>query len=102
MKIRLSDNSVNLDGLGLPLILAIWWAAREYQDAGMETLTITSARDGKHMQGSLHYCGLAIDLRIWGLPDPNAVADRIRRQLDREFDVILESDHLHIEFDPKR
>jgi hypothetical protein len=102
MKIRLKDESVNLDGLGLPMVIAIWWAAREYQAAGMETLTITSARDGKHSPGSLHECGLAVDLRIWGLPDPKALADRLRRQLDKEFDVVLEPTHLHIEFDPKK
>lgn len=102
MKIQLLDNSVNLDGLQLPMVLAIWWVAQVYRKQGMESLTITSARDGEHMKGSLHYCGAAVDFRIWGLPDPKAAADELKRQLDKEFDVVLESTHLHVEFDPKR
>lgn len=102
MKMHLADNSVNLDGLNLPMLIALWWAGRVYQKQGMETITVTSARDGQHMKGSLHYCGCAVDLRIWGLPDPQAAESELKRQLDKEFDVVLEQTHLHIEFDPKK
>lgn len=102
MKINLLDDTVNLDGLQLPMLIALWWAGKEYRAQGMESMTITSARDGKHMKGSLHYCGCAVDLRIWGLPDAKGLANRLRRNLSQEFDVILEDTHLHVEFDPKR
>lgn len=102
MKIQLKDESVNLDGLQLPMVLALWWTAHEYRRQGMDSITVTSARDGKHVAGSLHPVGLALDFRIWNLPDPAGLADRLRRQLDREYDVILEADHLHVEFDPKK
>jgi len=32
-----------------------------------QELIITSMLDGKHMANSLHYKGLAVDLRIWDL-----------------------------------
>ena len=102
MKLQLKDNSVNLDGLRMPMLLALQRAGRIYQAQGMESLVVTSARDGEHMAGSLHYCGCAVDLRIWGLPDPVSAADRLRRELPTAFDVWLESTHLHVEFDPAR
>jgi len=102
MRIRLKDDSINLDGLVLPIVWAIYKAGLQWQHEGHESITITSARDGQHMDGSLHYDGAAVDLRIWGIADPTATADRLRRDLPREFDVILEADHLHLEFDPAR
>lgn len=64
-------------------------------------MVITSLNDGKHMVGSLHYEGKAADLRIWGLKDPAAVEKRIAILVGTDFDVILEKDHIHVEYDPK-
>ena len=63
----------------------------------------TSARDGKHSPKSLHYSGRAIDLRTRQLGNMQQleVTARLRKVLGPDFDVVLESDHLHIEFDPK-
>jgi len=67
-------------------------------------LTVTSMVDGQHKKGSLHYLGAAVDLRTSDL-SPDAArfwASEVMITLDPfGFDVILESDHLHIEFDPK-
>ena len=63
---------------------------------------VTSACDGKHMDGSYHYTGLGWDFRVWGLDNPQRVADEIRIQLrdhDYHYDVILEKDHIHMEYD---
>ena len=64
---------------------------------------VTSCTDGKHMAGSKHYEGLAIDVRSRNLPKERHTACLIamRETLGPQFDVILEGDHFHVEFDPK-
>jgi len=64
-------------------------------------LVITSVSEGKHKRASKHYTGYAMDIRTHNLLDPKAAADEIRQSLGTDFDVILEVDHIHIEFDPK-
>lgn len=67
---------------------------------GLEAV-ITSGTDGEHMPGSLHYKGRAIDLR---LPPINYVAQvmkKLKDVLGKDFDVVLEKDHIHVEHDPK-
>lgn len=61
---------------------------------------ITSGIDGKHMQNSLHYVGRALDFRTRHLRDdqPRRVAELISKRLGPSFDVILEADHLHVEW----
>ena len=63
--------------------------------------TITSVRDGVHMPGSFHYSGLAFDIRIFDLRGvlAHVVADRLREALGSLFTVVLEQDHIHVEFD---
>lgn len=79
-------------------------------------LTITSGTEGKvgdgvHKDTSLHYAGYAFDCRIWVFKNPmhgqtdmkkvNAVAKQIREALGKDYDVLVETDHIHVEFDPK-
>ncbi len=64
-------------------------------------MTITSAKDGLHMKGSLHYKGLAIDIRVFDMENPMLVLEAIKKALGVNYDVIFEIDHIHIEFDPK-
>jgi len=65
-------------------------------------MVITSLNDGKHMQGSYHYKGLAADFRIWNLSPyrPIDVRDMIQELLGKDYDVVLEKDHIHLEYDP--
>jgi len=68
------------------------------------TCTITSCMDGVHKQGSLHYKGQALDFRTRHVVDEEALLDivqAIKFALGEEFDVVLEEDHLHVEYDPK-
>lgn len=72
------------------------------------TSTITSADDGTHMEGSLHYVGLALDYRTHDVPRASldALVSDVRAALGAEYDVILESkglanEHMHVEYDPK-
>jgi hypothetical protein len=64
-------------------------------------LVVTSVIDGTHMEGSLHYKGLAFDVRLLpGWIDGGSVA--LRAVLGPlGFDVVLEKDHCHVEYDPK-
>ncbi len=64
-----------------------------------EELVITSTYEGTHSAGSLHYRHEAIDIRRTNKPD--TVVREIRRELGHDYDVVLENDHIHIEYDPK-
>lgn len=63
---------------------------------------VTSARDGEHMEGSLHYEGRAIDLRHRQMPDgaKRLICDELIATLGSDWDVVLEDTHIHIEYDP--
>ena len=79
-------------------------------------LVITSGTEGKagdgvHSDKSLHYTGYAFDCRIWvfknqmhgqtDMKKVNAVAKQIREALGSDYDVLVETDHIHVECDPK-
>ena len=88
--------------------MALQAGVERFRDKGENTV-LTEGTGGKHMEGSLHYKGLAIDLRTNHTSDENAewVAKKLRSDLGPEYDVVLEYtnygeiSHLHIEFDPK-
>jgi len=65
---------------------------------------VTAGRDGQHMKESKHYTNEALDLRIrdFKLEDLQSVVQSLQKRLGQDFDVVLEHDHLHIEFDPKK
>jgi hypothetical protein len=72
---------------------------------------ITSANDGEHKAGSLHYAGKALDLRTKDFTSAqvNALRDALRKRLngdaakDRPYQVIIETApaHIHLEYDPR-
>ena len=70
--------------------------------AGREAI-ITSALDGKHGQHSFHYQGLALDLRTRDLTPYIAekITEELQRELGNDYDVLLEHDHIHLEYDKK-
>ena len=89
-------------GLRPEILLAINIAEQCYNNNG-EELVITSAIDGKHSDNSLHYAGYAVDFRLPAKTQIAAsLADAIRDKLGMDFDVILEKDHIHCEFQPKK
>lgn len=84
-----------------------------------DVVVVTSASDSVHSVNSMHYIGRAFDLRCFGdrpggLRDPSGgdVTERVQRDLaelwtrrlgvflSSDYDVILESDHIHVEHDP--
>ena len=67
-------------------------------------MTITSVVDGKHSHTSLHYNGSAFDIRTRDLNDGEAekIVKEAKKRLTRDFDILLESDHIHVEYQPRR
>ena len=98
--IRLKDGA-RVAGMGTPLLLALLIADEVYavQD---EVCVVTSIADSKHSPGSLHYIGHAADLRMPGLNTKAAVLTELKSRLGSDYDVVLEADHIHIEYQPKR
>jgi hypothetical protein len=74
---------------------------------GIKECWITSGQDGKHGVGSLHGKGKALDFRTrdWPPKKVKAIVSLIEGDLKLTgawYDVVLESDHLHIEWDKKK
>lgn len=63
---------------------------------------ITSTTDGKHMTHSLHYKGLAVDLRTrdLSLDVRKRYYSDLNTALRMLCDVVFESDHIHVEYSP--
>lgn len=64
-----------------------------------EELIITSTYEGSHSEGSLHYANLAVDIRRE--KERMFAFNEIKRKMGKDYDVILKTDHIHIEYDPK-
>jgi len=62
-----------------------------------EDLFVTSLRDGNHSPGSLHYDGLAFDIRY----PHTATVQQLKDELGPEWDIVPEANHIHCEYDPK-
>lgn len=99
---KLKDASVNLVGMDGRLWLAALAFDEILRKDYASELVITSAHDGKHMDGSLHYVGRAIDVRTWACKGYEAdVIDKAKAALGHDYDIVLEADHIHCEYDPK-
>lgn len=96
-------DGVSLAGMWPQIGIAIAIADQVYSEYGKE-LVVTSVTDGEHKKGSLHPLGLACDLRTrYFTDDELAHIERdLRLRLTHEYDIVVESDHIHIEFDLKK
>jgi hypothetical protein len=96
---KLKDG-VSLQDVSWRMFYAACVAEGIYKKYGAECV-ITSANDGKHGDKTLHHKGLALDLRTWTLGGREMqVATDLQKALGNEYDVVLEKDHVHIEWDP--
>jgi hypothetical protein len=83
-----------------------------------DTIMITSAQDGRHGRGSLHGIGFALDIRYLGVRTGGILivgdsteekqrevaeiwAGRLRPYMGPDYDIVVEGDHIHAEYDPK-
>ena len=89
-------------GIRPEIVLALTVAEPIFNEQDVE-LVVTSAIDGKHSRGSLHYAGAAVDLRTrhLSLEATKKVRDTLARALGQDYDVVREKDHIHLEFQPK-
>ena len=69
---------------------------------GVEAV-MTSGLDGDHSQWSWHHYGCAADFRTRDLIPPHVhmVAAALRDRLGVPYQVVIEDDHIHVEFDPE-
>ncbi|MCH8067789.1 MAG: hypothetical protein IID16_00745 [Candidatus Marinimicrobia bacterium] len=90
-------------GIRPELVLAIMVAEKIYLDKGKE-LVITSLSGGEHSDTSLHYAGSGVDLRTryFTKKQKLEVFNALKKKLTRDYDVILEKTHIHIEYQPRR
>ena len=73
------------------------------------SVVVTSGNDGTHLATSLHYKNLALDFRTghnWEAPlmsedEARELCEELKARLGMGFDVVLEKDHVHCEYDPK-
>jgi hypothetical protein len=84
-------------------IVEVYWAMNNCQEG-----VITSTYEGTHSVGSLHYQNRAFDMRLpVRLLESEVISDLddfvvgLRKKLGKDFDVVKESTHIHIEYDPK-
>lgn len=109
-ELTLKDTSVRLtadmlaDSRVIRMLIAVVATAPALEGG---TAVVTSARDGTHGATSRHYLGLAVDVRSQGAGRVGAPIDespatwvaRLKQYLGRDYDVIEEVDHIHIEYD---
>lgn len=83
------------------VLFAVYVADEVFSVHGVEAI-ITSGTDGKHSRGSLHYSGGAVDLRSRDFQPGDAVkaVKELKSRLGPDFDIILERNHIHMEYQP--
>lgn len=93
---------VRIHGIGTEMVLAFYIIAEVYREFGVECV-ITSGIEGTHSLGSEHYKGDALDFRTRDATKTQAfgIAEEVKKRLGDHFDVVLEGNHLHVEYDPK-
>jgi len=93
-------------GVKLPPAVAMAVLLRVAEDAFSlrdSSCTLTSGLEGKHGVKSLHPKGRALDFRTFELSAgaDQSVAEYMQACLGDDFDVVVEPDHIHAEYDPK-
>lgn len=100
---------VSCAGIQWQAIVIIATAHQVWQQCGFDHVTVTAITDGEHKEGSLHYAGLAVDLRTrnddgvtqWAPGIKRMLRDTLKNALGADFDVVVEGTHIHVEYDPK-
>lgn len=107
LKLKIKPGT-NIQGLNIVMRPVLIAAERVWQNYGQE-LVVTCGMEGEHSAGSLHYYGLAVDLRSNyftkhpdGLHEDFDVAKDLRVELGDDFDVVVHGTHIHVEYDPER
>lgn len=99
---------IRLTGLQTETLAGLAVVASILTERGYGT-TVTSGSEGVHMEDSLHYKGLALDIRskhLLSMNEKEEVLVECQGALGENYDFILENvgqptEHFHLEFQPK-
>ena len=96
MKIKPGATIAGLDIRMRPVLIA---AHNVWQSMNQEVV-VTSGLDGEHSPGSLHYYGLAVDLRTRYFTDSQRghAGQLLAEKLGTSFTVIDEGNHIHVQY----
>ncbi len=69
---------------------------------GITPVITSGSESDKHAPNSLHYKNNAVDLRTYDLTQAQiaAVASNLSTSLGNNYDVVIENNHIHMEYDP--
>jgi len=103
---RRKDDSVDLEGLRQPILIALITLNDLHKQMTDQPLTITSGAENiRHsVERSAHHRGDAVDVRIWQLASTNDVdsfVQKARKALGPDYVVLLEKTHIHVHWSPK-
>lgn len=103
IKLKSGPNGVQLRAFTAQCVLAITIAHSVWQEMPgiIGPFVVTSISEGQHSNGSLHYVGHAFDLRSPAPAFAQRLVAALKDALGDEYDVALETDHIHIEWQPK-
>ena len=91
---------VDIRKVSVEMLFGIMIADGVFRKRGLD-MVVTSVCDGKHGSGSKHYLGMGADIRIWGIEGQlEMIVNELRQAMNNNFDVVKESDHIHLEYDP--
>ena len=98
---KTKDSSVNVTGMH-PEVVGALAKMEVCRSAALSLLltypmVVTSGKDGTHKVGSLHYEGLAVDLRFRDYMDE--WKRYMQNALGSDWDIVIEADHIHCELD---
>ncbi len=91
---------VRIQGIRPEMIFGLMIVSDLCRGTGAKAL-ITSVVDGLHMINSLHYSGCGTDFILDLVEDREAWLVELKKRLGRDFDVIDEGDHVHVEYQPR-
>jgi len=103
LKIKQGRRGAKVNGIRGEIILAAVVASQVFAKHGLDCI-ITEATGSKHGYASIHYLGLAIDLRTSHIKTQaklNSIMADLKSSLNEQYDIVLESNHIHIEYQPK-
>ena len=102
---RIKDDTVSIKGIKAELVLGLIIVDQVMKEQGQEAvITSGSEETTRHGITSLHYNGYAVDLRSRTFANPEAIAALCRQALGNnpDYEIIVEGNHFHFEWQPKR
>lgn len=97
---------VKIFGIREETVVALVTIESVFRDEELDCIVTSVSEKAVHSRTSLHFAGFAIDLRTIAFEHMTQtqaewITARLKEALTDEFDVILEKDHIHVEFQPK-